>query len=139
MMRYAACLIVISFSLLINACREEMPALISGTVWDTVNGQTVERVLTAQQVEALSIWLRNHTAGWRYCLVTPPAFNGFSISVKHADGKSSFLRLVYSDESKATMMAVYFNGSNMSEQPCAFRDFSPADIRSLRSAVAMRS
>jgi|SRR6266566_8408188 len=126
LLTYSCLLLVVGIPL--SACREEMTPITSGSVYY----HATERVLSSEQLQSLSVWMERGSSGWRRCFATPPSSSLLSISLKHANGKVSSLRLLSYENSKTTMEARYLSGSNLSEQPCALQSFSEKEISDLR-------
>lgn len=121
--------------LLLSACHEEMSPLVAGSVSYITEDKTwVEKPLTQQQLQALSVWLTSSNSDWGRCYITPPG-GKLRVLLKHADGSSSSLAQLNFTNTQTTLMAAYLSGSNLSGQPCALQSFSQNDIDVLHSLL----
>ena len=121
--------------LLLAACREEMSPIVTGSVSYVTEEKTwVEKQLTQQQIQSLSIWLARGSSNWGRCFSTPPD-GTVRISLNHADGTSSSLALLNFENSQTTLRAQHLSGSNLSDHPCALQSFSHEDIDALRTVL----
>ncbi|MGZ5032202.1 MAG: hypothetical protein ACXWAC_03305 [Usitatibacter sp.] len=121
--------------LLLAACREEISPVVTGSVSYMTGDKTwVEKQLTQQQLQSLSIWLARSSSNWGRCFITPPG-STLNISLKHADGTTSSLALLHFENSQTTLRAKYLSGSNLSDQPCALQSFSQEAIDALRTLL----
>jgi len=122
------------------ACNEEkhagMSPLVSGVMhYKSKDASSVEKELSAEQLQKLSSWLLNHSEDWSMCLATPPAHT-ISIHLKHANGKSGTLRLLKYESSNGTLMASYLDGSNKQNEPCAFLTLTELEINDLHTLLS---
>ncbi|MCE5210367.1 MAG: hypothetical protein LLG40_02300 [Deltaproteobacteria bacterium] len=134
-MKNVQIIIVLLMVLLLSACQEKMSPLVEGSVmYKSQDGLWVKKSLTQQQLQALSLWLVRNSSKWGRCFITPPS-QTLSISLKHADGSSSYLAQLNFTNSQTTLMASHLSGSNLSDQPCALQSFSESEIDALHKAI----
>jgi hypothetical protein len=124
-----------TLAFLLSACREGMSPIVTGSVsYRATDKAWVERQLTQQQLQGLSVWLARNGSNWKRCLITPPGII-FNISLKHADGITSSLALLNFEKSQTALEAQHLSGSNLSDQPCALQSFSQKGIDALRTLI----
>lgn len=121
--------------LFLSACNEEMSPLVAGSVsYTTQEKIRVEKPLTKQQLQSLSVWLARGSSNWSRCWATPPLIT-IEISLKHKDGTTSSLSLLNYTNSQTTLLAQHLSGSNLSDKPCAVQSFSQKEIDALRELL----
>jgi hypothetical protein len=122
------------------ACHEEMSPLTKGELeYRVQSGGFISKELSANQLQELSFWLNKHSDDWSGCYSTPSPLSIFGISLNHANGKSSSISLLKYDNSSRTLRAHYLDGSNQSNQPCAFMTVTEQDINDLRTLLPLDS
>lgn len=130
-MKFSYVIYALLLTLYFTACREEISPLVAGAVSYTArNGTWVEKPLTTKQLQALSQWLARSSSSWEGCFFTPPPPK-LTVSLKHANGVSSYISQLNFSNSQTMFMASYLSGINLSEQPCAVQHFTEIDIDSL--------
>lgn len=123
--------------LFLSACREEMSPLVAGSVSYATQGDVwIEKTLSQQQLQALSLWLAQSSSNWGRCFISPSG-STLNISLKHANGSSSSISQLKFHSSQTTLMANRLSGSNLSEQPCALQSSTQVDIESLHQLLEL--
>ncbi|MDD4911964.1 MAG: hypothetical protein PHP57_06675 [Sideroxydans sp.] len=124
----------------LSACHEEMSPLTSGELsYDVQSGGFINKELSSNQLQELAVWLKKHSDDWRGCYATYSQLSIFSLSLKHANGNSSFVTLLKFENTSRTLMARHLDGSNMNDQRCALLSVTEEDINALRVLLPLEN
>ncbi len=113
--------------LLLCACRQDAP-IVSGEVQAQDAGS---RTLSAEQVQFLNTWLKDHRSGWsRFVLATPPPTSSLSVTVRREGGESGRIAFYSQEGWKASLM---YWGSEVRDNKQG--SFTADDVKALREEL----